>query len=164
VAEKIKGGINGMTIRKLNGLAGALALTTALAAGEVVLAAAAPGGNQAADGDLSANRDSAEVTVSAQCSAPTNMTDTKTGEVTVHIFQSVGRLLNIGIGHAPLTCDVNQASIDVVVNAIPGLKFQPGPATLIVKVTEKTTTNSMGTMTTTNTTTSETGSKVNLHP
>jgi hypothetical protein len=112
-------------------------------------------------GDLSLDRTTAQLTVSVQCDAAVNVGDTKVGLLTVHIFQPSGRLLNIGIGNAPATCDGNQADVLVDVNAIPGLKFKPGPATAILKLAEQTTdsTNAV-----TGSTTTESGSKVSLRP
>ena len=53
--------------------------------------------------------------------------------ITVKIFQSVGRLLNIGLGTVAVDCTgVSQVWAASVV-AIPGLKFQPGPATVVVE-------------------------------
>jgi len=119
-------------------------------------------------GVLSANRASATLTGTAVCTAG----DTAT--LTVHIYQSVGRLINIGIGDvSPFTCSGNSGTWSAVVNAIPGLTFQPGPATVVVRsVTTVTTTtivtNPDGSTTTATITTptgdSEFGGVVNLRP
>ncbi len=74
----------------------------------------------------------------------------------MHIFQSVGRLINIGIGSGTLICTNAPTEQSIVVNAIPGLAFQPGPATLIVKLT---TVDSLTLVPTV----SESGSRVDLH-
>lgn len=112
-------------------------------------------------GDLAQNRTSAQLTVSMQCDAPTTVGDTKTGTLTLHLFQSVGRLINIGIGSVPATCDGNQANLVVDVDAIPGLKFQPGPATVVLKLTEQTTDS---TAAVTESITTESGGKITLRP
>jgi hypothetical protein len=57
--------------------------------------------------------------------------------------------------------------MDVEVFAIPGLKFQPGPATVLIKLTEQTSipgTTPEASPTVTGTTTTESGAKVNLRP
>ena len=112
-------------------------------------------------GDLSPDRASAQLTVSVRCDAPVNVGETKTGTLTIHIFQPSGRLLNIGIGTAPATCDGNQANVVVDVNAIPGLKFKPGPATAILKLAEETTDSTPAVI---DSLITESGTKVSLHP
>jgi hypothetical protein len=80
---------------------------------------------------------------------PAGANQTKTAKVSVIIFQPSGRLLNIGTGSVesteqpPLICTGSQTEIDVTVNAIPGLAFKPGPATILIKLTETTTTTTM---------------------
>jgi hypothetical protein len=85
--------------------------------------------------DLASNRTEATVTGVIEC---TKGTSSGTASITVYIFQSVGRLLNIGIESlaTPLNCTGEGFSDpwQVTVNAISGLRFQPGPATVIVKV------------------------------
>jgi len=139
---------------------GALASAGLLMAMGAVPAATAQG-DVSANGDLSPNRSSAQLTVAVQCDAPVNVGDTKTGTLTVHIFQPSGRLLNIGIGTSPITCDGNQADVIVDVDAIPGLKFKPGPATVLLKLTEQTQDSNQ---LVTEDTTTESGSKTNLRP
>ena len=112
-------------------------------------------------GDLSQDRASAQLTLSVLCDAAVNAGDNKTGTLTVHIFQPSGRLLTIGIGTAPVTCDGAQADVLVDVNAIPGLKFKPGPATVILKLTDQTTDSTSAVI---DSTTTENGSKVTLRP
>jgi hypothetical protein len=82
--------------------------------------------------------------------------------MTVYIFQSVGRLINIGIGTAAFTCSGGSDVSTVDVSAIPGLKFQPGPATLLVSIAI--TSPDDGDPTTPETTTFSNGAKVKLHP
>jgi hypothetical protein len=101
------------------------------------------------------------LTVSVQCDAPVNVGETRTGTLTVHIFQPSGRLLNIGIGTASATCDGNQADVVVDVDAIPGLKFKPGPATAILKLAEETTDSTPAVI---DSTITESGVKVTLRP
>jgi len=85
--------------------------------------------------DLEQNRTAAKVTGRIEC---TTGTTTGTANMTVYIFQSVGRLLNIGIGtiDSPVNCSGAGASDswEVTVNAIEGLRFQPGPATVLIRV------------------------------
>jgi hypothetical protein len=95
-------------------------------------------------------------------------TDTKSASVSVKIFQSVGRLLNIGTGSVTSTvqqpiCTGSQTEIDVTVNAIPGLKFQPGPATILITLTE-TTTSSAPPPVITPLPPVETGARIDLRP
>jgi hypothetical protein len=101
-------------------------------------------------GDLDGPRTKATVSITTDC------TDGQSSTMTVYIFQSVGRLINIGIGTVTFTClgGNNVSTVDVF--AIPGLKFQPGPATLLVH-TE--TDDGLGTITK-----SDSGAKVTLKP
>jgi hypothetical protein len=107
-------------------------------------------------GDLSPDRTSATVTVTAQCNSTTQGVS---GALSVYIFQPSGRLLNIGIGNVTVNCTAPAISQDVVVtvNAVPGLSFKPGPATLLIRFT---TTD----QTTMEPIVSESGSRVDLHP
>lgn len=107
-------------------------------------------------GDLNGPRTIATVSITTQCTAG------DTAAMTVYIFQSVGRLINIGIGNTVPTCDGADHDLLVDVSAIPGLKFQPGPATLLVRIAI--TTPDPVDPTITVTTFSDTGAKVNLHP
>lgn len=132
----------------------ALALAAVLAMTGTTLAKKPAGAGGGVPADLSDDRTSATVTVSAQCDP---VTQGASGTLSVHIFQSVGRLINIGIGSGTLMCDNTAIPQSIVVNAIPGLAFQPGPATLIVKLT----TVDPITM---SPTVSESGSRLNLHP
>jgi hypothetical protein len=102
------------------------------------------------DGDLNGPRTIATVSITTECTSGQSAT------LTVYIFQSVGRLINIGIGTAAFTCSGGSDVSTVDVSAIPGLKFQPGPATLLVH-TE--TDDGLGTITK-----SDSGAKVKLHP
>jgi len=57
--------------------------------------------------------------------------------VKVYIFQPSGRLLTIGIGanDSPFSCSATDPQmVDATVNAIPGLTFKPGPATLLYQI------------------------------
>lgn len=135
--------------KKSTRIVGALALAGALVtSGTVSAAKPAHGGGGGLIGDLSPARDSAIVRVPVDCD-PAGANQTKTASVSVKIFQPSGRLLNIGTGSVASTaqqaiCTGTQTEIDVTVNAIPGLAFKPGPATILIKLTE--------TITTTNTT------------
>jgi hypothetical protein len=142
-------------------IVGALALAGALLTNGPV-SAAQP--TPALEGDLSANRMSAEVIFPLVCAAvqpPAN--DTKTASVSVKIFQSVGRLLNIGTAtEEGLPCTGNSMNVTVTVDAIDGLKFQPGPATILFTVTEQTTASVGGTVSSSPPV--DTGAKINLRP
>jgi hypothetical protein len=153
-----KGGNYRMSRRKR--FKSALAVAGLLTAITAVPIAAAPG-SVTGDGDLSPDRSSAQLTVAVQCDAPVNVADTKAGTLTVHLFQPSGRLLNIGIGTVPVTCDGTQANVLVDVDAIPGLKFKPGPATVVLKLTEQTADSNA---VVTGSTTTESGGKISLRP
>ena len=138
-------------------IVGALALAGALLTNGPV-SAAQP--TPALEGDLSANRMSAEVMVPVDCGEPGQTT---TASVSVKIFQSVGRLLNIGTGSAVPNCTGQAGDVLVTVNAIPGLKFQPGPATILITLTE-TTTSSATPPVITPLPPVETGARIDLRP
>ena len=139
---------------------GALASAGLLMAMGAVPAAAAQG-DVSGNGDLSPDRSSAQLTIAALCDAPVNVGDTKTGTLTVHLFQPSGRLLNIGIGTAPVTCDGVEANVAVDVNAIPGLRFKPGPATVVLKLAKQTADSNAAI---TESSTTESGGRVTLRP
>ena len=137
--------------KKMTNLKRVLALAAVLAmTGTAMAKKPAPG----VPGDLSPDRTSATVTVTVQCDSAI-----ETATLSVYIFQPSGRLLNIGIGNPPVTC-TNPAidqEIVVTVNAIQGLAFKPGPATLLTRLTTVNTT-------TLEQTVSESGFRVDLHP
>ena len=130
-----------------------LVLTAVLSMSGTALAKKPAGAGPGVPADLSDDRTSATVTVSAQCDP---LTQGPSGTLSVHIFQSVGRLINIGIGTGTVICNNTATPQSIVVNAIPGLGFQPGPATLIVKLTTVDPITLLPTV-------SESGSRVNLH-
>jgi hypothetical protein len=119
---------------------------------------------------LSSDRKTVIVNATPQCKAPTVQGSTLAAEYSIYIFQSHGRLINIGIGTVDGDC-ITPTAINV--EAIEGLTFQPGPATMIMKVTtiETVTTQTIDPVTQlpVNTTTetvvgtSESGARVNLH-
>ena len=82
-------------------------------------------------GDLnSPSRTTAAVAGTIVCTAGEDAT------IKVKIFQSVGRLLNIGLGTVAVVCNgAIQTWGPFSVAAIPGLKFQPGPSTVLVEAT-----------------------------
>jgi len=108
--------------------------------------------------DLQGNRTEVDLTVTAVCS---NNTDT--GNVTVYIYQSVGRLVNIGTGSSDsFTCSGGTDAKQITVNLPQGnLKFQPGPATLYIS--GYTSTTDPNTHVTTTSPTFSIGDKINLH-
>jgi len=133
--------------KKSTRIVGALALAGALVtSGPVSAAKPAQGGQGGLIGDLSSARDSAIVKVPVDCDLA-GANQSKTASLSVKIFQPSGRLLNIGTGAVASTaqqpiCTGSQTEIDVTVNAIPGLAFKPGPATILIKLTETITTTS----------------------
>jgi len=138
-------------MNRLRGFRLAMALAAVLfTAGAAV--AAAPTVTVDPNGDLNGPpRNVATVSITTQCTLD------DTAAMTVYIFQSVGRLINIGVGTvAAFTCSGDSDVSTVDVSAIPGLKFQPGPATLLVH-TE--TDDGLGTITK-----SDSGAKVKLRP
>jgi hypothetical protein len=153
VGEINKGETDMKATTKMTALKRALALAAVLALTGTAWAKSSPPG---VSGDLSTDRTSATVTVTAQCDSTTQGIS---GALSVYILQSVGRLINIGIGNGTVTCNVGATPTtqDVTVNAIPGLAFQPGPATMVIRIT---TIDPL----TLQPTVSETGSRVNLHP
>jgi hypothetical protein len=130
-------------------MVGALALAAALVSSGPVLAAkpGKGGGGPGLLGDLSPTRDSATVMIPVVCAANpippvTNQTQTQSAIVSLKIFQSVGRLINIGTGSAESACTSagQLLNIQVEVKAIEGLNFQPGPATILETITQTVTT------------------------
>ena len=121
----------------------ALALAAVLSMSGTALA---KNGNNGVNGDLSSDR--TQVTVALNelpaCTSPT------TGSLSVYIFQSVGRLVNIGTYSGSVACTGSPTDLpDITVTAVPGLTFPPGPATLLIRYT--TTTTDVGATTTTQT-------------
>jgi hypothetical protein len=152
--EKQNKGARSMKVRfKATALKRAMVLAAVLAMSGTALAKK-PAGGAGVPADLSDDRTSATVTVSAQCDPSTQGVS---GVLSVHIFQSVGRLINIGIGSGTVLCTNAPTDQSIVVNAIPGLAFQPGPATLIVKLTTVDPLTLLPSV-------SETGSRLNLNP
>jgi hypothetical protein len=153
-------------IRTSTKIVGALALAGALMSNGPV-SAAQPGAVM--EGDLNQPRTIATVDIPVDCdAAQTNQT--KTATLSVKIFQSVGRLLNIGTGSADPTCTGSPVDYTVAVTAIQGLKFQPGPATILIKLTETITTTTPNANpllppdVTVNVVETESGARINLKP
>ena len=135
---------------KIAALKRSLALTAVIAMTGTASAKNVPGG---VPGELSADRTSATVTVAAQCDP---LTQGASGALSVYIFQPSGRLLNFGIGTGTVTCDNTATPQEVTVNAVSGLAFKPGPATLLIRLTTVDPLTSQPTF-------SESGSRVDLH-
>ena len=148
-------------VNKMKALKGAVALAAILAmSGSAFGKKNGNGGGVPAD--LSPDRTTATVTVSAQCTA----IEGTQGTVSVYILQSVGRLINIGngAGTATIPCNGTAVSEEIVVTAFSGLTFQPGPATLIIKLTRYGSSNPADpTAPLAVVGTSESGSRVDLH-
>jgi hypothetical protein len=150
-------------VNKMKALKGAVALAAILA-----MTGSAFGKKNKIEGgieaDLSPERDIVTLTITPQCQIGTPGA-TSTADYSIYIFQSVGRLINIGIATGTgLSCN-STTPVQVEVPAIAGLTFQPGPATMISKFT---------TMETTTSTTGsqseaqvgipiESGQRINLH-
>jgi hypothetical protein len=122
-------------------IVGALALVAALVSSGPVLAAkpGKGGGGPGLNGDLNQSRTSVAVMIPVECAAPVvngTTTTTTTATLSVKIFQSVGRLINIGTGSGVPTCNGQTMDVAVTVNAVTGLTFQPGPATMLITLTE----------------------------
>jgi hypothetical protein len=121
-------------------MVGALALTAALLSSGPVLAKSGKGnGGPGLNGVLNQSRTSVTVLIPVECAAPVvngTTTTTTTATLSVKIFQSVGRLINIGTGSGTPTCDGLTTDVPVTVNAVSGLTFQPGPSTILITLTE----------------------------
>lgn len=143
-------------MNRLRGLRLAMALAAVLFTAETVTAATTVTVDP--DGDLNGPRTIATVSITTQCTLGVS----DTAAMTVYIFQSVGRLINIGVANTVPTCDGTDHVLLVDVAAIPGLKFQPGPATLLVRIAI--TGPDPIDPTKTVTTFSDFGAKVKLHP
>jgi hypothetical protein len=144
---------------KMTSLKRALALAAVLVlAGAGTASAKKPSAGPGATGDLSADRTSTTVSVSQQCAPSSDpLAPPTSGTVSVYILQSVGRLINIGIGNGSVPCDGATLTQDITVNAIPGLAFQPGPATMLIRFTTVDPVTLQPTV-------SETGSRIDLRP
>jgi hypothetical protein len=141
---KTKGGRISM-VKTSTRIVGALALAAAMASSGPVLAAKPGngGGGPGLLGALSQTRESAFVTIPVTCDNITLATNqTQSAIVSLKIFQSVGRLINIGTGSAESACTSagQLLNIQVEVKAIEGLNFQPGPATILKTITQIVTT------------------------
>lgn len=148
------------TIDKMTALKRALALAAVLALTGTGWAKNGNGGGPGIPGDLNGTRDS--VTLSVQVDACTAAPG-QTYSVKAKIFQPSGRLLAIGIGTTSFTCQAVAQTVDnVTVNAVSGLTFKPGPATLVYEVIVTDSTTTPHTVSVVPGT--ETGSIVQLHP
>jgi len=141
-------------VRNLTGFKRVLTLVAVLAMTGTAAAKKTPSG-PSIPGDLSPDRTSATVTVTVPMCNPTMVTSS----TSVYIFQPSGRLLNIGTGNPGVSCDTLEQQVSVEVNAIPGLAFKPGPATLLIRTTTVDNTTIPATVTV-----SENGSRVDLRP
>jgi hypothetical protein len=149
-------------VNKMKALKGAVALAAILAMSGSAVAKKNKGGG-GIEAALSPERDSVTVSITPQCQTGTPGA-TSNADYSIYIFQSVGRLINVGIGTGTLPCG-NTTPVDIIVNAIDGLTFQPGPATMIMKFTTmETTTPPGGTPTEAQVGIPiETGQRINLH-
>lgn len=118
------------------------------------------GGGPGISGDLSGTRDSVTLSVPVDaCTAAVG----QTYAVSAYIFQPSGRLFAIGISDpnpTGFTCNPSLAqTVPLTVNAVPGLTFKPGPATLLYKIIVIDSTTTPATVTVVD----ENGSRVDLH-
>jgi len=142
-------------IGKLTGFKGAIALAAVLAMNGAALAKK-PVDNGGVPAALSADRTSVDVTINLQCNPATTLNSQ--GSLSVYIFQSVGRLINIGTFNTNVSCGTGAVTAQAVtVEAIDGLSFQPGPATLIYRFTTQDSVSLINTV-------QESGARLNLHP
>lgn len=137
---------------KMARLKGAIAVAAVLAMTGSALAKKPASGTP---GQLSPDRTSVDVTIGVMCDPATTLNGI--GQLSVHILQSVGRLINVGIANADVTCTGAETAEAVTVEAIEGLTFQPGPATLIFRFTTRDSVTLLDTV-------QERGSRLNLHP
>ena len=155
-------------------IVGALALAGAMLSSGPVLAAKGGkgGGGPGIPGDLDQSRTSVAVMIPVECAAPVvngTTTTTTTATLSVKIFQSVGRLINIGTGSGTPTCNGQTTDIAVTVKAVTGLTFQPGPATILITLTETATSSTPSldplnpTIVTSPPEITETGARIDLH-
>lgn len=150
-------------VNKMKALKGAVALAAILAMTGSAIAKKNKGGG-GVEAVLSPERDSVTLSITPQCQQSTTIGATVSADYSVYIFQSVGRLINIGIATGTLPCG-STTPVDVTVDAIDGLTFQPGPATMIMKFTTVETTNPTPGTTTENQVgiPIESGARINLH-
>lgn len=127
-------------------------------------------------GDLNSARNqvTAEVTVPTMTAITTEggVCDTantaQTYSIKAYIFQPSGRLLAIGMGYSEgFSCSTTEdQTIEMLVKALPGLTFKPGPATFLYQVIQTTTTASAtpgGASTVADLVVYEYGSRIDLH-
>lgn len=141
-------------ISKLTGFRGAVALAAILTMNGAALAKKPDTGGVPAQ--LSADRTSVDLSINLQCDPATTLNSQ--GSLSVYIFQSVGRLINIGSFSTNVSCGTGTETAQAVtVEAIDGLSFQPGPATLIYRFTTQDSVSLLPTV-------QESGARLNLHP
>jgi len=143
-------------MNRLRGFKAAVVLAAVLFTAGV--ASAAPTVTIDPNGDLNGPRTIATVSITTQCTLGAS----DTAAMTVYILQPVGRVINIGIVNAVPTCDGADHSLLVDVSAFQFMKFQPGPATVLVRIAI--TGPDPADATKTVTTFSDFGAKVKLHP
>lgn len=158
-------------MQKMKALKRALALVAVLVMAGTGWAAKPGGVGPGIPGDLNGSRDSVDVSVPvvgfASCSDPLPLNTTRTYSVKAYIFQPSGRIFAIGLGFSgsfACSADLNTSQpVPVSVDALPGLTFKPGPATLVYQVIQTTTDNNTVPATVTDTVVYEYGSRVDLH-
>jgi len=105
------------------------------------------GGGPGVPGNLNGARNEVtlEVSVPAFQASPQGVCDTansnQTYSLKAYIFQPSGRMFAIGIGVSQeFDCSTSAVTpVPVIVNALQGLTFKPGPATLMYQVIQTTT-------------------------
>ena len=151
-------------VKKMTGLKRVLVLAAVLAMAGTSWAKK-NGNGPGIPGDLNSTRDSVTLSVPVDAIQTCDPTiTTQSYSVKAYIFQPSGRLFAIGFGTSdPFTCSATLAqTVDVTVDAVQGLTFKPGPATLLYKVILTDSTDpTMPTVTVVPG--SENGSRVDLH-
>ena len=135
-------------MQKMKGIKIAIALAAVLGMGGIGWAAKPVGVGPGISGDLNGPRTevTVEVTVPQMEAPPTGLCDTantaQTYSIKAYIFQPSGRIFAIGIGSNTESFSCSTAAdqqIDMLIKALSGLSFKPGPATLVYQVIQTTT-------------------------
>jgi len=156
-------------MQKMKALKRALALAAVLVMAGTAWAAKPGGVGPGIPGDLTPTRDSVDLLVPVVGFPSCNTLNTnQTYSVKAYIFQPSGRIFAIGIGYntASFACSADpntSQNVPVSVDALPGLTFKPGPATLVYQVIQTTTDTSTDPDTVTQIVVYEYGSRVDLH-
>jgi hypothetical protein len=134
-------------MQKMKAIKIAVALAAVLGLSSTGWAAKPSGVGPGMSGDLNATRTevTVELTVPQMEAPPTGMCDiantAQTYSIKAYIFQPSGRIFAIGIGSntESFSCSTTgDQQIDMLIKALQGLSFKPGPATLVYQVIQTT--------------------------